>query len=55
MIANNTAIQIVGGLICLVGVAGVFLHISQNDGALAIAGAIVFASGAISRAFSKSK
>lgn len=55
MIVNGTAIQIVGGLICLVGIAGVFLRISQDDGALAIAGAIVFASGVVSQALTKTK
>lgn len=54
MILSNSVIQIVGGIMCLIGVAGIFLHISQDDGALAIAGAIVFASGTVSRACPKS-
>ncbi|WP_186774678.1 hypothetical protein [Allorhodopirellula solitaria] len=55
MSVNCTATQFVGALICLVGVVGLFLRISSNDGALAIAGAIVFASGVIAQAIARSK
>jgi hypothetical protein len=50
---TNTHIQIFGGLLCLVGVLGTFLHISQNDGAIAIVGAIIFASGTIAKSLMK--
>jgi hypothetical protein len=40
MISNDTVIQIIGGIMCLVGVVGLFSHISQDDGAIAISGAI---------------
>lgn len=50
MLRFHEAVQWIGGLMCAIGVAGLFLHISQDDGALAIAGAIVFGAGAVSHA-----
>jgi hypothetical protein len=50
MTFSTNLIQIVGGLVFLVGVVGVFARMSDNDGALAIAGSVVFASGVIAHA-----
>jgi hypothetical protein len=50
MTISTRLIQTVGGLVFLVGLVGVFARISDNDGALAIAGGVVFASGVIADA-----
>lgn len=55
MTFSTRLIQIVGGLVFLVGVVGVFERISDNDGALAIAGGVVFASGVIAHALMEPK
>ncbi len=39
-----------GALISVIGIIGTFAHISQDDGALAISGAVIFAAGLISSA-----
>lgn len=50
MTISTKLIQTVGGLVFLIGVIGVFVRLSSNDGALAMAGGIVFASGVIADA-----
>lgn len=50
MTISAKLIQTVGGLVFLIGVVGVFVRLSTNDGALAIAGGVVFASGVIAEA-----
>lgn len=52
---NILLIQLVGGVVFLVGVIGVFARVSADDGALAIAGAVVFASGVIADALKAPK
>jgi len=44
-----------GALISVIGIVGTFAHISQDDGALAISGAVIFAAGMISSALTLSK
>lgn len=51
---NNMAIQSAGVLICIGGIAGIFLRVSSDDGALSISGAIIFASGVISQSVENS-
>ncbi len=52
----ENAALIVGGLIAIAGIIGTHVRfVPPNDGALAIAGAIVFASGLIARAIGASK
>ena len=55
MIVTHISVQVVGGLICLLGVAGIFVRSPPNDGALAIAGAILLAAGTISQTLAKTK
>lgn len=45
----NLIVKIAGAILLVVGVLGCFTRISQNDGALAIAGAILLASATVSR------
>lgn len=44
-----------GALISAIGIIGTFARISQDDGALAIPGAVIFAAGLISSAMVLSK
>ncbi|WP_339613402.1 hypothetical protein [uncultured Rubinisphaera sp.] len=48
-IFSGRILIVVGGVICLVGVIGLFSKISQNDGALAITGAILLSTGVMSK------
>lgn len=52
MTMRNTCLiaQIVGALIAAIGVVGAFEPMSHDDGALAISGAVIFASGLLSMA-----
>jgi len=50
------AALIVGGLLAVVGTIGIIVGlVPPNDGALAVAGAIIFASGLISKAIGAGK
>lgn len=50
MTKNYLIPQVLGGLLAVVGIVGVFARISSNDGALAISGAIILAAGMVSEA-----
>jgi hypothetical protein len=51
----NTIITISGALIAAVGILGTFMKISQNDGALAMAGSVLLAGGVIAEALRSQK
>lgn len=55
MVSLNKSAIISGALISVIGIVGTFAHISQDDGALAISGAVIFAAGMISTALTLSK
>jgi hypothetical protein len=42
-----TFAQVAGAVLCGIGVAGVFVRISSDDGALAVAGAVLFGASLI--------
>ena len=53
----NILVMIIGGFIATVGIAGVVWRFfpPSNDGALAIAGAVILASGVISNAITSTR
>ena len=55
MDSHSKAAVIAGAIISVIGIVGIFVHISHDDGALAIAGAVIFAAGMISSALTRSK
>ena len=54
MTTSSILAQIAGIVLCLVGVAGIFMLGRPQDGALAITGAILYAAGTISYSIWKS-
>ena len=54
MTTSSILAQIAGIVLCLVGVAGIFMLGPPQDGALAITGAILYTAGTISHSIWKS-
>ena len=46
---QNRILQLIGAVLCVIGVVGLFSPISKNDGALAITGAILLTAGLMSQ------
>ena len=51
---EKTALR-VGGLLVVVGLIGMVVHLFKNDGAILVAGAVIFAAGVISKAINTTK